>query len=90
MLRPFVKDINPNEILKNAFLTSVANCIGKQFLFGEQMKAGGKALVPLRNVLLFIVLTVGLENNFKGKQINVYWAVKAPPSQCNNLLADRM
>lgn len=45
--------------------------------------------MPLGNVLPFIVLTVGLENHLKSKQINVYWAVKAPPSQSNNVLADR-
>lgn len=55
------------------------------------MKAGGKAPVSSQKcIAFFIVLTVGLENNFKGKQINVYWAVKAPPSQRNNVLADRM
>lgn len=55
-----------------------------------QKEAGEKALMPLRNVLTFIVLTVGLENHLKSKQINVYWAVKAPPLQCNNVLADRI
>lgn len=54
------------------------------------MEAGGKVLVPLRNLLLFIVLTVVLENHLKSKQINVYWAVKADPSQRNNVLADRI
>lgn len=41
-------------------------------------------------VFLFIVLTVGLENHLKSKQITVYWAVKAPFSQCNNVLADKI
>lgn len=76
MPRP-LKDINPKEILRNAFLTSVAKLHCKAVPLQSQM-VGGKALVPHRNLLLFIVLTVGLENHFKSKQINVYWAVKGP------------
>lgn len=85
--RPFVKDVNANEILRNAIPISDTIYIEKRFLW-SQREAGGKALVPLRNVFLFIVLTVGLESHLKSKQINVYWAVKASPSQCNNVLAD--
>lgn len=50
----------------------------------------GKVLVLLTNAFLFIVLTAGLENHLKSKQIKVYWAVKAPSSQCNNVLADKI
>lgn len=37
--------------------------------------------------IFFILLTVCLEGRVKSKQINVYWAVKARPSQGNNVLA---
>ncbi len=53
---------------------------------GGRRKSAGAS----QKCVLFIVLTVGLENHLKSKQIKVYWAVKAPPSQCNNVLADKI
>lgn len=54
------------------------------------MEEEGEICGASQKLLLFIVLTVGLENYFKSKPINVYWAVKAPPPCCSKVLAPRM
>lgn len=75
MRRPFLKDVNPNEIPRT--LSSLLSQIALQSSSSSEPNEGRRKI----NVLLFIVLTVGLENHLKSKQINVYWAVKAPPSE---------